>query len=793
MRPVRLELHGFTAFREEVVIDFAGAELFALSGPTGAGKSSIIDGMCFALYGSVPRLDRRTVAPVISTGKVEARIRFDFTIGERAFTAVRVVRRTATGATTKEARLESDGQTLAGDADAVSAKAEELLGLGFEQFTKSVVLPQGDFARFLHDKPSVRQELLVKLLELGVYERMRGEANSRKVAADASIDVTQRQLQTLNDATPEAVAAAAGRVELLTALRSEIDEAQPHIDELLQRRVTFSAAADEAEKAVTALADVRTPDDVAELSELVVAAEKAVAAATAALTEASAAVDVAQTQREALGDATVLQRLLDAHQQRDAVAERVTNGTPKVAEAEQAEQAAAERLRVAEQQSAAAGEALEAAKRNHAAHAVAATLVAGEDCPVCLQQVATVPKRAAPAALSQAEAAASTATRALRTAQQAVGPLQEQRAKWQQTLESLTEQLRDIDERLAGAPPLAQVSESLAAITAADAALADARAREAQARAALTQASDAAAKTTTRREEAWSLFAAARDRVAAFGPPAAQRTELAAAWSALGAWAQAEAAGKRAEADEARRSADAAAADLNALQAKLAARCDECAVVVVGSGRARDAVADAIAGADAEHRRLKAGLEQAQRWRLEIAGHAERAEVAKELVTHLSSRGFERWLLDEALGQLAVGASSVLRELSAGQYSLALDAQNNFVVIDHRSADEQRPARTLSGGETFLASLSLALTLAEHLTQLAVGSEPRLESIFLDEGFGTLDPETLDVVAAAIEELQARGRTVGIVTHVRDLAERMPVRYDVRKAPTGSTVERVER
>src|SRR5687767_9361881 len=99
MRPVRLQLHGFTAFRDPVEIDFVDADLFALSGPTGSGKSSIIDGMCFALFGSVPRLDRRTVAPVISTGKVEARIRFDFTVGEQTYSAVRVVRRTASGAT----------------------------------------------------------------------------------------------------------------------------------------------------------------------------------------------------------------------------------------------------------------------------------------------------------------------------------------------------------------------------------------------------------------------------------------------------------------------------------------------------------------------------------------------------------------------------------------------------------------------------------------------------------------------------------------------------------------------
>jgi exonuclease SbcC len=66
----------------------------------------------------------------------------------------------------------------------------------------------------------------------------------------------------------------------------------------------------------------------------------------------------------------------------------------------------------------------------------------------------------------------------------------------------------------------------------------------------------------------------------------------------------------------------------------------------------------------------------------------------------------------------------------------------------------------------------------------------RLESIFLDEGFGTLDPEMLDTVAAAIEELATLGRMVGVVTHVRDLAERLPVRFEVARGPLGATVTR---
>ena len=137
------------------------------------------------------------------------------------------------------------------------------------------------------------------------------------------------------------------------------------------------------------------------------------------------------------------------------------------------------------------------------------------------------------------------------------------------------------------------------------------------------------------------------------------------------------------------------------------------------------------------------------------------------------------------------GATSLLCELSGGAYSLTLDERSAFNVVDHRNADEVRSARTLSGGETFLASLALALALADQVGSLAAGGSARLESIFLDEGFGTLDPDTLDIVASAIEELGARGRMVGLISHVPELAERVPVRFEVVKRPGGSTVTRV--
>ncbi|GBE22532.1 nuclease SbcCD subunit C [bacterium BMS3Bbin01] len=100
--------------------------------------------------------------------------------------------------------------------------------------------------------------------------------------------------------------------------------------------------------------------------------------------------------------------------------------------------------------------------------------------------------------------------------------------------------------------------------------------------------------------------------------------------------------------------------------------------------------------------------------------------------------------------------------------------------------------KTLSGGETFLVSLALALSLSEQLAAMSLSGNARLESIFLDEGFGTLDQETLDVVAGVVHELGATGRTVGLISHVEDLAEQVPTRFLVTKDAGGAHVERID-
>lgn len=116
MRPLKLRMKGFGAFREETEVDFEGVELAALVGATGSGKSTIIDGVTFALFGSVARYDNASlVAPVINQLTTAARVSLDFEVGGERYSAVRVVRRTANGATTKEARLEHGETVLAGE------------------------------------------------------------------------------------------------------------------------------------------------------------------------------------------------------------------------------------------------------------------------------------------------------------------------------------------------------------------------------------------------------------------------------------------------------------------------------------------------------------------------------------------------------------------------------------------------------------------------------------------------------------------------------------------------------
>jgi exonuclease SbcC len=196
--------------------------------------------------------------------------------------------------------------------------------------------------------------------------------------------------------------------------------------------------------------------------------------------------------------------------------------------------------------------------------------------------------------------------------------------------------------------------------------------------------------------------------------------------------------------------------------------------------------------ANAKAKDLDRRLKQRRAHEAEIADAEATINLHDVLADELKQNNFPDFLLMESVAQLATLASYELRSMSIGRYSLVAD-DVSFAVIDHGNADERRPVETLSGGETFLASLALAMALSQSLTDI-VGSSvgAKLEAMFIDEGFGTLDPETLETVIDALERLKDSNRQIGIITHVQALADRIGAGLAIERRGRASVITRID-
>jgi exonuclease SbcC len=182
-----------------------------------------------------------------------------------------------------------------------------------------------------------------------------------------------------------------------------------------------------------------------------------------------------------------------------------------------------------------------------------------------------------------------------------------------------------------------------------------------------------------------------------------------------------------------------------------------------------------------------------ERGRADLLGELQR--TARGSGENRLRMSLHRYVLAARLEQVAVAASERLGVMSDGRFSLehtdALAARGaasglGLEVMDAWTGQRRDPA-TLSGGESFMASLALALGLADVVQHESGGVD--IETLFVDEGFGTLDEQTLEQVMEAIEGLRDGGRTVGLVSHVPELKQRIPAQIRVTKGRSGSTLE----
>lgn len=229
MRPVRLEVEGFTCYRDrQTPLVFDGLSLFAIAGPTGAGKSSILDAILFALYGQVPRIGKQGFADFISQGRDVLSVTLDFTIRGTTYRVARRAKRTKSGLNTTAIleQIAPSARPLKEQVKPVTEEIARLLGLDFEAFTQTVILPQGDFAKFLKADPKDQRGILQHLLRHEIYERMRKEAERRRSESDQTVRVLERALAGSEHATPEALDAAREALRARTVEHAALEQAK---------------------------------------------------------------------------------------------------------------------------------------------------------------------------------------------------------------------------------------------------------------------------------------------------------------------------------------------------------------------------------------------------------------------------------------------------------------------------------------------------------------------------------------------------------------------------------------
>ena len=1003
MRPIRLELRGFTAFRERTVVEFEGRRLFAVTGPTGAGKSSLLDAMTWALYGQVPRVGKST-RQLVSHGASSMQVRFDFATRDETY---RVVRKAPAVTGTRLEQQQADGswRHLADRSRDVTREVTRLLGMDFTTFTRTVLLPQGEFGAFLKGEQSERRAILTKLLGLGIYDDARKIAGDRAKRARERSATIEAQLAQLNLASPERIAeleverataqqrlcelnerrealqslgelaraereaangereaataaeAARGaqaaaergivtaseavieaerrcdalsreradlqydakshqallrqidRLQLREAAERDLTEARRALEAVTTEQASAVSAAAEASQALAAAettgtaADERLQVASTQLAETAGGARLALADLEARAQAASRAQNAAKLDREALGRRLpVLEAAIRQLEERFSSVDAATNELKRMSgDSDRAEQTAVS----AEQTHAAAGAQLETARATlaEAHHAdLAATLRSelklGDPCPVCGDPLTQLPLDLGGNGLDEAEAAVQeaerllerdrqatieaktaaaaavarteSATATLKSAEALLGAIDEELASLETSRDALPAALKRCrgehvaaEERdaaatlvatgltsdrealrlaLAGVPdevapadvgaPNGSIEPLIAGIegrrSARDAAT-RAGVEQQLARAQHSKFEQAIAAAQARSESSTESVAQAERRLAEHGDAPAG-SEASALHEAL---AVAERAATRAEeldtqittaraaiaaaiatrtAAAAERTRTTAAVSAAATQHETARTCaaNDAATLAsawreavgVESEPGFDALRQLMLGheADQQTAAIKAGVlgeqiaqakresVEAERMRGEVASDRAVAELNGALARELQGDRFVGYVQREAMQLLAADASYRLDGFTAGRYELASE-ENEFVVVDRLNGDERRSVKTLSGGETFLASLALALSLSEHLPQLAgLGGAVSLESLFLDEGFGALDTESLDLAVQGLEALASGQRMIGVVSHVEEMAERLPERIEVVKQGNSSTV-----
>ena len=902
MKPLRLFLQAFGPYLEPAELDFAPlAEngLFLITGPTGGGKTSLLDAMCFALYCRATGGKRSFSAMrCMSAGQeVPTVVEFDFSLRGEVYRFRRSIylhiNRNTKLPQPRDShecyRLENGEFALleSGSESAVRRRAEELLHLSCEQFSQVIVLPQGEFLRLLRASSQEKGDILRTLFSAEVWkdvkDRFQERAKSLEEEAGKLAALRESLLRQEGQETSAALAqAVAEQGEKLQSLRGESAALAAKLEKaqgLLRAGEQWERLTQAWQAAGSALAAAQARREQAAAAHQASQGKRQRAAALReeSVALAQEATKLAQRQgelekaREARRQAQAArqaqtageQRLLDLEKQGRELGSRLEAGKQFVARCQQAAQklptllerrqalekslAAWEELGLRRQAAVKLAGELEAAQRSAQEKQVAAETLAlrlerqeallrgnaaldlahrlrpGEPCPVCGSTHHPAPARGAETALDpQALEALRAGERAAQEAAlKAQALAQAKQGEWAQAKESATQQeaacqgeaspeeLTREREAVAqqaaaakrDADRLAAAQEKLSALTAQRESLA---AQEAQGRETLSALGARAGELERQAQEAeaaWgrddpqSLTKRIQEKKAAYAQKEGESTRLLqeaeAAAAALGRaqealdLAQANWDGAQRERDAFQPpwegeppALDALRQTVRELQAQSLARSEELGQAAAAL-QSRRAALGSVTELEGKLTRLEGDFGRVAKLADALSGKNPRKMPILQYV------------LSIMLDQVLVSANRFFSTLSRGRYALRLmDAPkggNAYGGLDLEVLDGAsmlpRSIETLSGGEQFLASLSLAFGLSDVVQ--AHSGAVGLDAIFIDEGFGTLDGETLDTAMKALAMLRQGGRLIGVISHVSELKSRIPCRVEVTRDGEG--------
>ncbi|HMT05341.1 MAG TPA: SMC family ATPase [Solirubrobacterales bacterium] len=870
MKLHRLEITAFGPYANKVEVDFDLLDesgVYLLTGPTGAGKTSILDAISYALFGEIPR-DRKDAKVVSDHRNVETvpRVMLEATIGGERIRIVRIPqherpKKTGTGLTEQsnsvevKVHLNGEWQPVSDGWKTGNEELARRIGMTADQFNQVVMLPQGDFERFLKADVKSREELLKRLfpgIDLAwmqdwfktraLSDRNAREAKMREIAdrfeqvrtiavdlaegdddplpdpaeagpALAWIETTDAELERryaykekLQRTATEAATAAEEDLKALTDQIGLIEQklkAEKELTELEGKAAWRKETTSEIEAAGKAAGVRLLADEAREKSEFERSAREAVLGLEVdlakcplteeledkALDEAEAefrrqATTIDNFEKEGLPERRELSRKVGELEESLAAIAAEGPDSPRGKAA-----SALEGARDCEEQAMRLLIEIREARTRNMAATLAQELKEGEPCAVCgsLEHPSPAHEEGPKFTMQQEETAQKSAE--LAATARAEADQEFQRLKVEQAERKVKEETRLKADR-----------EHLEKLEAREIKLAAGAASVGERRKALEDAADLIRDLTNARNSVNERSEAAK-KATDKAQVEAEAKGFGSTEEAVVAWREEAVVNRLKE-------------DLNQHDKTLAIvtnRLEQLAEVdtskKIDAGPARTKAAEAGSARDrmtAEAGVARRNLDAFRSVTSTVAGlYGELAPLRKaaaiaDELSRMTNSDNERkmklsiYVLATRLRQVIDVANRHLRRMSDQRYELIYSGDligrgaTSGLGIDVFDAhtSENRPTSSLSGGESFWASLALALGLAEVVATESGGKS--IDTLFIDEGFGTLDPGSLDNVIDVLDSLREGGRSVGLVSHVEEMKLRIPAQIQVTPSPDGS-------